>query len=99
MSSMGKNTARPLFVIELRQERAGDASSGQFRSKSLPIIKLAWKTTARQNLEKLPGNVASRSISCMQGEPAPKAPEARARMDYPSEVHGSTAHSAGSLYW
>src|SRR5271157_6122665 len=43
MSSIGKNTAKPLFVIELRQERAGDARSGQFRSKLLPIIDLRGK--------------------------------------------------------
>src|SRR5271157_5758301 len=43
MSSMGKNTVKPLFAIKLRQERAGDARSGQFRSKSLPIINLRGK--------------------------------------------------------
>jgi len=40
MRSMGKNTAKPLFVIESCQERAGDARSGQSRSKLLPVINL-----------------------------------------------------------
>src|SRR5208282_581252 len=96
---MDKNSAKPLFVTELRQERAGDASSGQFRPKSLTIINLRGKrrlARISQNSRKTKQIVAYHACNM---SPPRKLRRRELEWITSSKVHGPTAHPTGSPCW